>query len=86
MTTTKPNWLKPEDLNYWIHSLDAGDRIVAIVKWCERDGIASPHIITLTIGEEWPPQDNEHVGYTIHDCLHWMLETEFIKLFAPEIT
>ena len=83
MSDTKPRWRRPDDTS---DELEVGDRIVAICRWSDRQGQQSwRHVVVLTVQETGPPADSEGLGLCVEDCECWMPESEFLRMFGPEV-
>ena len=82
--TVRPRWRTPDDTS---DELYVGDRIIAICRWCGHDGrTPETHVLMLTIDEDGVTRDKEGIWYTLQDCDYWMPESEFLRMFAPEVT
>ena len=83
MSDTKPHWRMPDDTS---DELYVGDRIIAICQWCGHDGrTPETHVIMLTIDEDGVTRDKEGIWYTLQDCDYWIPESEFLRMFGPEV-
>lgn len=79
-----PHWRRPDDTS---DELEVGDRLVAICRWSERQGLPTwRHVLVLTVQEDGPATDSEGLGLCLEDCDYWMPEGEFFRLFGPEVT
>ena len=83
MSDNRPRWRKPDDTS---DELEVGDRIVAVCRWSDREGLPSwRHVVVLIVQETGPPVDDEGLGLCIEDCECWISEAEFLRLHAPEV-
>ena len=83
MSSNRPHWRTPEDTT---DPLEVGDRVVAVCRWSDRQGLPSwRHVVVLIVRETGPPADDEGLGLCIEDCDAWMPEAEFFRAFGPEV-
>jgi hypothetical protein len=60
--------------------VDAGDRVIGIVRYRDiGEPRVKPHIVIL-IATETGWKDAEHDGYTLHDCELWTLEKDLVSI------
>ena len=70
-------WMRPEEE---LPSVDAGDRVIGIVRYRDNgEPRVKPHIVIL-IATETGWTDVEDNGHTLHDCELWTLERELVMI------